>query len=61
MSVLELFSVVTARRFVPPEDFNLALLSLELEFIKKGTKIEQVIFQDLLVLPSFISLYQLCF
>ncbi|KAF3625798.1 Vesicle-fusing ATPase [Capsicum annuum] len=29
-------------RFVPPEDFNLALLTLDLEFVKKGTKDEQV-------------------
>jgi len=28
-------------RFIPPEDFNLALLTLELEFVKKGTKNEQ--------------------
>ncbi|KAL3636878.1 hypothetical protein CASFOL_019177 [Castilleja foliolosa] len=27
---------------VPPEDFNLALLTLELEFVKKGAKDEQV-------------------
>ncbi|KAF5955793.1 hypothetical protein HYC85_008649 [Camellia sinensis] len=30
------------QRFVPPEDFNLALLTLELEFVKKGAKDEQV-------------------
>ncbi|KAF7144788.1 hypothetical protein RHSIM_Rhsim04G0021300 [Rhododendron simsii] len=29
-------------RFVPPDEFNLALLTLELEFVKKGTKDEQV-------------------
>ncbi|PPD89101.1 hypothetical protein GOBAR_DD13956 [Gossypium barbadense] len=29
-------------QFVPPEDFNLALLRVELEFVKKGTKNEQV-------------------
>lgn len=29
-------------RFVPPEKFDLALLALELEFVKKGTKTEQV-------------------
>lgn len=29
-------------RFVPPEKFDLALLALELEFVKKGTKNEQV-------------------
>ncbi|CAN4097964.1 unnamed protein product [Withania somnifera] len=28
--------------FLPPEDFNLALLTLDLEFVKKGTKDEQV-------------------
>lgn len=29
-------------RFVPPEYFNLALLTLELEFVKRGAKDEQV-------------------
>ncbi|KAK6264733.1 hypothetical protein SCA6_020167 [Theobroma cacao] len=33
---------VSVSRFIPPEDFNLALLTLELEFVKKGTKSEQV-------------------
>ncbi|XVF25799.1 hypothetical protein REPUB_Repub13aG0244700 [Reevesia pubescens] len=33
---------VSVSRFVPPENFNLALLRLELEFVKKGTKNEQV-------------------
>ncbi|XP_017978707.1 PREDICTED: vesicle-fusing ATPase isoform X1 [Theobroma cacao] len=33
---------VSRCRFIPPEDFNLALLTLELEFVKKGTKSEQV-------------------
>ncbi|XP_059662642.1 vesicle-fusing ATPase-like [Cornus florida] len=33
---------VSVIRFVPPDDFNLALLTLELEFVKKGTKDEQV-------------------
>lgn len=33
---------VPVSRFVPPDDFNLALLTLELEFVKKGTKEEQV-------------------
>ncbi|KAL6282325.1 hypothetical protein ACE6H2_013254 [Prunus campanulata] len=33
---------VSVSRFVPPEDFNLALLTLDLEFVKKGTKSEQV-------------------
>ncbi|KAG4142471.1 hypothetical protein ERO13_D06G131800v2 [Gossypium hirsutum] len=33
---------VSVSRFVPPEDFNLALLRVELEFVKKGTKNEQV-------------------
>ncbi|XLT51001.1 hypothetical protein HN873_043605 [Arachis hypogaea] len=28
--------------FVPPENFDLALLTFELEFIKKGTKSEQI-------------------
>ncbi|XLT86491.1 hypothetical protein HN873_008244, partial [Arachis hypogaea] len=29
-------------RFVPPENFDLALLTFELEFIKKGAKNEQI-------------------
>lgn len=33
---------VTVTRFIPPENFNLALLNVELEFVKKGTKEEQV-------------------
>ncbi|GMP35970.1 hypothetical protein CsSME_00008225 [Camellia sinensis var. sinensis] len=33
---------ISMSRFVPPEDFNLVLLTLELEFIKKGAKDEQV-------------------
>ncbi|CAN6689803.1 unnamed protein product [Malus baccata var. baccata] len=33
---------VSVSRFVPPEDFSLALLTLDLEFVKKGTKSEQV-------------------
>ncbi|KAF3646845.1 Vesicle-fusing ATPase [Capsicum annuum] len=33
---------ISVSRFVPPEDFNLALLTLDLEFVKKGTKDEQV-------------------
>ncbi|XVF87485.1 hypothetical protein PTKIN_Ptkin18bG0123800 [Pterospermum kingtungense] len=33
---------VSASRFIPPENFTLALLRLELEFVKKGTKNEQV-------------------
>ncbi|XP_022720468.1 vesicle-fusing ATPase-like [Durio zibethinus] len=33
---------VSVSRFIPPENFNLALLRLELEFVKKGTKNEQV-------------------
>ncbi|XP_058217739.1 vesicle-fusing ATPase-like [Rhododendron vialii] len=33
---------VSISRFVPPEDFNLALLTLELEFVKRGAKDEQV-------------------
>ncbi|KAK6805415.1 hypothetical protein RDI58_003200 [Solanum bulbocastanum] len=32
----------SAELFVPPEGFNLALLTLDLEFVKKGTKEEQV-------------------
>ncbi|EEF43280.1 vesicular-fusion protein nsf, putative [Ricinus communis] len=33
---------ISVSRFIPPEDFDLALLTLELEFVKKGTKNEQV-------------------
>ncbi|XP_010272453.1 PREDICTED: vesicle-fusing ATPase-like [Nelumbo nucifera] len=33
---------ISASRFVPPDNFNLALLTLELEFVKKGTKSEQI-------------------
>lgn len=33
---------VSVSRFIPPDDFNLALLTLELEFVKKGTKDEQI-------------------
>ncbi|XWS15741.1 hypothetical protein CRYUN_Cryun34aG0027800 [Craigia yunnanensis] len=33
---------VSVSRFIPPENFNLALLRLELEFAKKGTKNEQL-------------------
>ncbi|XVE88047.1 hypothetical protein DITRI_Ditri19aG0037300 [Diplodiscus trichospermus] len=33
---------VSVSRFIPPESFNLALLRVELEFVKKGTKNEQV-------------------
>ncbi|CAA0806582.1 Vesicle-fusing ATPase [Striga hermonthica] len=33
---------ISVSRFVPPENFNLALLTLELEFVKKGAKEEQV-------------------
>ncbi|KAA8526832.1 hypothetical protein F0562_008939 [Nyssa sinensis] len=32
----------SVNRFVPPDNFNLALLTLDLEFVKKGTKDEQV-------------------
>ena len=41
---LQPFNVYGANpfRFIPPEVFNLALLNLELEFVKKGTKDEQV-------------------
>ncbi|KAM6580952.1 vesicle-fusing ATPase-like [Cannabis sativa] len=34
--------VVLVIRFIPPDESNLALLTLELEFVKKGTKSEQV-------------------
>ncbi|KAE8708881.1 Vesicle-fusing ATPase [Hibiscus syriacus] len=33
---------VSVSRFIPPQDSNLALLRVELEFVKKGTKNEQV-------------------
>ncbi|KAI3889968.1 hypothetical protein MKW92_037270 [Papaver armeniacum] len=33
---------ITCSRFMPPENFNLALLTLDLEFVKKGTKNEQI-------------------
>ncbi|KAL5715501.1 vesicle-fusing ATPase [Ranunculus cassubicifolius] len=33
---------ITVSRFVPPDDFNLALLHLDLEFVKKLNKSEQV-------------------
>ena len=49
----------STRSFVPPEDFNLALLRLELEFVKKGTKSEQVRFSihyDLFVLVDDLTL-----
>ncbi|XP_050287595.1 vesicle-fusing ATPase-like [Quercus robur] len=33
---------ISVNRLIPPEKFDLALLTLELEFVKKGTKSEQV-------------------
>ncbi|XP_020225776.1 vesicle-fusing ATPase [Cajanus cajan] len=33
---------VSVRRFEPPDNFNLALLTLELDFIKRGGKSEQI-------------------
>ncbi|OAY24815.1 vesicle-fusing ATPase [Manihot esculenta] len=33
---------ISVSRFIPPDNFNLALLTLELEFVKKGTKNEKV-------------------
>ncbi|QCD84347.1 vesicle-fusing ATPase [Vigna unguiculata] len=33
---------VQLTRFVPPEDFNLALLTIDLEFVKKANKSEQI-------------------
>nr|XP_011463563.1 PREDICTED: vesicle-fusing ATPase-like [Fragaria vesca subsp. vesca] len=33
---------VSVSRFTPPDDFNLTVLTLELEFVKKGTKNEQI-------------------
>lgn len=34
--------LVSVTRFIPPDNFNLALLTLDLEFVKKGTKNEQL-------------------
>ncbi|GMY37363.1 Aspartate decarboxylase [Fagus crenata] len=36
------FLPVIPYRFIPPENFDLALLTLELELVKKGSKSEQV-------------------
>ncbi|PSR96363.1 Vesicle-fusing ATPase [Actinidia chinensis var. chinensis] len=33
---------ISVSRYIPPDDFNLALLTVELEFVKKGAKEEQV-------------------
>ncbi|GMH24285.1 hypothetical protein Nepgr_026128 [Nepenthes gracilis] len=33
---------VSLSKFIPPEDFNLALLSVELEFVRKGNREENV-------------------
>ncbi|KAK9936373.1 hypothetical protein M0R45_013219 [Rubus argutus] len=33
---------ISVSRFTPPSDFNLTMLTLELEFVKKGTKNEQI-------------------
>ncbi|WCJ27038.1 Vesicle-fusing ATPase [Euphorbia peplus] len=33
---------ISVSRFIPPETFNLAVLTLELEFVKKGSKNEQM-------------------
>ncbi|KAB1199510.1 Vesicle-fusing ATPase [Morella rubra] len=33
---------ISVSRFIPPDNFDLAMLTLELEFVKKGTKNEQV-------------------
>ncbi|MED6195759.1 hypothetical protein PIB30_041002 [Stylosanthes scabra] len=38
---------IPVTRFVPPENFELALLTLDLEFIKKGAKSEQIDAQQL--------------
>ncbi|KAK9085279.1 hypothetical protein Sjap_025690 [Stephania japonica] len=40
---------VSVSRFVPPEDFDLAMLSLELEFVKKGTKSEQFVMKTTVI------------
>ncbi|PRQ38966.1 putative vesicle-fusing ATPase [Rosa chinensis] len=33
--------LLSVSRFTPPDDFNLTVLTLELELVKKGTKSEQ--------------------
>ncbi|KAM5588225.1 vesicle-fusing ATPase [Rosa sericea] len=33
---------LSVSRFTPPDDFNLTVLTVELEFVKKGTKSEQI-------------------
>ncbi|XP_050205034.1 vesicle-fusing ATPase [Mercurialis annua] len=33
---------ISVSRFIPPENFDLAMLTLEVEFVKKGTKNEQI-------------------
>lgn len=44
--------------FVPPENFNLAVLTLELEFVKKGNRNEEVsLFSLSLCLNFFIHLF----
>ena len=50
-------------RFIPPENFDLALLTLELESVKKGTKNEQVIidFQLIILSFNFMEGFILCF
>ena len=49
-------------RFIPPENFDLALLTLELEFVKKGTKSEQVIidFPSIILSFNFMEGFILC-
>ena len=50
-------------RFIPPENFDLALLTPELESVKKGTKNEQVIidFQSIILSFNFMEGFILCF
>lgn len=44
-------------RFAPPDNFNLAMVTLDLDFIKKGGKSEQVtLFEYLLKVLLFFSL-----
>ncbi|GLU23008.1 hypothetical protein SLE2022_390420 [Rubroshorea leprosula] len=48
---------ISVSRFIPPDNFNLASLTLELEFIKKRTKNEQVdaVLLDTQLKQRFIS------
>lgn len=47
-------------RFIPPENFNLALLTLELEFVKRGAKDEQVYYLLQSTHPLVLLLFSGC-